>query len=385
MFLPVLLIRDFGAWSFVVFAVPNVIGAGAMGWVLRRPGAAARLREDHRGMVEWFSLITVLFHVCTLLWVVHGSERDERGSSWVIAAFVAPFVVLLPMLVSRRVSIQHTISVATWVASLGLLVGLGVCGQLEVASSVGERPLIELLPLTLVCVLGFALCPYLDATFLWATDRLGPREAPRGFGLGFGALFLTMIVGTFLYAGLFGDFSNSRVFAGVGSVAIGLWLGHYILQFGFTSRAHAIAWNAPRDSQEYGAYLGMLFGFTIIGMRVLLSASDGITYASLSLGEVTYRCFMAFYGLVFPAYVWLCMIPNWTRGPATRWQWRVWLGVCVVAAPMYWMGFIERETWWLVPGVGLVLAARVLVGRSSANGGNLPVTSEHRWVTTKSS
>src|SRR5690242_7362807 len=35
MFLPVLLVRDYGVWGFVVFAVPNVIGAGAMGWVLR--------------------------------------------------------------------------------------------------------------------------------------------------------------------------------------------------------------------------------------------------------------------------------------------------------------------------------------------------------------
>src|SRR4051812_30605350 len=35
MFLPVLLIRDYGLWGWIVFAVPNVVGAGAMGWVLR--------------------------------------------------------------------------------------------------------------------------------------------------------------------------------------------------------------------------------------------------------------------------------------------------------------------------------------------------------------
>src|ERR1051325_4731620 len=36
MFLPVLLVRDYGVWASVVFAVPNVLGAAAMGWVLSR-------------------------------------------------------------------------------------------------------------------------------------------------------------------------------------------------------------------------------------------------------------------------------------------------------------------------------------------------------------
>src|SRR3954471_24793497 len=35
MFLPVLLIRDYGPSMWWAFAVPNVIGAAAMGWILR--------------------------------------------------------------------------------------------------------------------------------------------------------------------------------------------------------------------------------------------------------------------------------------------------------------------------------------------------------------
>src|SRR6266404_3216610 len=36
MFLPVLLVRDYGLWGWIVFAVPNMIGAAAMGWVMHR-------------------------------------------------------------------------------------------------------------------------------------------------------------------------------------------------------------------------------------------------------------------------------------------------------------------------------------------------------------
>src|SRR5690606_32922674 len=61
MFLPVLLVRDFGVWAFAVFAVPNVLGAAAMGWVLRDGSAAAALRERHRAATELFSVVTILF------------------------------------------------------------------------------------------------------------------------------------------------------------------------------------------------------------------------------------------------------------------------------------------------------------------------------------
>ncbi len=60
MFLPALLLRDYGWWGFVVFAVPNVVGAAAMGWVLR-PGASEAILARHRPMCEAFSLATIAF------------------------------------------------------------------------------------------------------------------------------------------------------------------------------------------------------------------------------------------------------------------------------------------------------------------------------------
>ena len=33
----------------------------------------------------------------------------------------------------------------------------------------------------------------------------------------------------------------------------------------------------------------------------------------------------------------------------------------LIAAPMFWMGFIQRQPIWLAPGLGIVLIARLAV------------------------
>src|ERR1700683_4886784 len=69
MFLPVLLVRDYGVWAFVVFAVPNVIGAAAMAWVLPDADASRRWVEKPSGAVRWFSTVTVFFHLFFVVWI----------------------------------------------------------------------------------------------------------------------------------------------------------------------------------------------------------------------------------------------------------------------------------------------------------------------------
>src|SRR5205085_10745031 len=101
----------------------------------------------------------------------------------------------------------------------------------------------------------------------------------------------------------------------------------------------------------------LLVASALVGERInVLDCWHG-----LNSGEVVYRLFLAFYGLVFPAYVWLCMIPGRGRVAPTRRQWVVWGVSVVVAAPMFWMGFIERKMIWLLPGLAVALLARLLV------------------------
>jgi hypothetical protein len=90
-------------------------------------------------------------------------------------------------------------------------------------------------------------------------------------------------------------------------------------------------------------------------------ASTALTYRGFGGGELVYLLFMAFYGLVFPAYAWLCMTPTW-RTPATpdRRTWTVFAIGVALAAPLYWAGFVERRTVWLLPALGVVLVARFL-------------------------
>src|SRR5262249_49593942 len=140
----------------------------------------------------------------------------------------------------------------------------------------------------------------------------------------------------------------------------------WMVQLGFTIAVH---WNSgdavgvPKSPRAFFMVVGALAaGLLIAAIRSKLR--DHVL--GISLGEEIYRLFMSFYGLIFPAYVWLCMIPGRGRVAPTRWQWGVLAVSVVLAAPFYWIGFIERRMIWVLPGLGIVLAARALIrGKST--------------------
>jgi hypothetical protein len=368
MFLPVLLLRDFGPWSFAVFAVPNVIGAAAMGWVLRRPGAAGKLKEDHERAVRLFSEVTVTFQLFGMLFflLMMLPPTPSRGLpktsiEWSLVGILVAMIAWMIFLSKRP--LVAGVAVGTWVVSATMLTIV----WLKVPSSGPATSVIESSPpvgLMMVCVFGFSLCPYLDRTFLRASQSQASNEARLSFSFGFCILFFLMILGTFGSATLFDVNGLWSVSEAAKPLAL-LYIIHALSQIIFTVGAHderrtmLLTPNSNDGPFQRGHWAGLsVFFFALLIPNL---ARNGVVYSDLSISEITYRLFMAFYGLIFPAYVWLCMIPNWLKGPPRRWQIYVWLGACVLASPMYWLGFIERETWWLVPGVGLVLLARVLI------------------------
>ncbi len=145
------------------------------------------------------------------------------------------------------------------------------------------------------CALGFALCPYLDATFLNArasTDRRGGRIA---FTLGFGVLFLVMILFTLLYAlGL-----DAGIFRGLGA-----WLlaSHLAVQVCFTISAHTAVTHATGDN------LAGVVVAAILALVALGTALGEVQFFETAVGELIYRGYMGFYGLFFPAYVLLVIL-----------------------------------------------------------------------------
>ena len=360
MFLPVLLVRDYGLWAWLVFAVPNVVGAAAVAWVLRDADASQRTMSRHLPAVVAFSLVTIAFHLFFLFRVV-----TPLVGSWFILP-IALLAVLIVFLLAHQVHRGGWLIAAavTLAVSIAVFVLLGVRGALGVPAQQGQLSPVALLWLLPVCLFGFALCPYLDITFHRARQATSPADGRLAFGVGLGGFFLLMIVLTLLYAPLLmtrGAALRDATAVPVASMAVWLVAVHMAVQSGFTLAAHARY--AGRRIGSIGLETATVFILVSVALLVgtMIVAARVVDYRGLSGAELGYRLFMAFYGLVFPAYVWVCMVPTRTSELAPGRALATFVGATLVAAPMFWMGFIERRTIWLFPGIGVVLLAGLVV------------------------
>lgn len=361
MFLPVLLVRDWGILAWVVFAIPNMLGAAAMGWVLARPGASERLLATHRTACVAFTAVTLAFHAFFLAWM---SQTGIIPLSWAVAAIVGGTV--MGGLGRRLERIDLAWAAITLCISLAVLVR-GLCG-FTITSRWGrpvDPPTVALPPLAVVCVLGFLLCPYLDLTFhraAVATARTG--RSRLAFGLGFGVFFLAMIFLTLLYEGDFHDLRGiSDHFGSFALAGLASWVAlHMVVQIGFTWGSHLRAL-PPIDGPDLPLWIGAAVLVGLAAFFVQQQTNFDWRGIHMLTGELIYRLFMGFYGLLFPAYVWITMVPLGRRapGPSGR-AVGVWLIAVVAAAPAFWLGFVAGHMRWLFAGVAVVLAARAAAG-----------------------
>lgn len=367
MFLPVLLVRDYGVWGFVVFAVPNVLGAAAMGWVLGRSGDAERILAGHGAALRAFSIVTCVFHGAWMIWVL-ASLLPVEGAA---RALGVPIAVVVSALAWRPVGARRW-GAAVWLVSILAGAALWRSGAFEVSAGflrdAGARPTdpASLVWLAPVCAFGFGLCPYLDRTFLRARSSLDRAGARGAFTLGFGVLFVPMILLTLGYTAplmLGQDFHRSS------GVFVAAALLHMWVQSCYTCVLHL---SEATGLFRRGTLVWVLaVAAAAVGVIVLGTPRPGaasLDAEGMSLGEIVYRVFMSFYGLVFPAYVWLLMIPtrdghSGPGGEQGRRKMVVWGVAVALAAPCLWMGFIEREEAWLGPGLVIVLVARLLLPR----------------------
>lgn len=349
MFLPVLLLRDYGVAGFGVFAAPNVAGAALMGWVLAGRGQSERFVAAHSGACILFSLVTIAFQVFFLTWLVNAAV-PIAGPALLVTGTAAALVALL----GRRGGLgplgAAALAYAVSIAVIAVLLWRGGLTMPQ-AKADAMRDLLWLAP---VCVFGFAFCPYLDLTFHRARRSLAGPAGTAAFVLGFGVLFFAMILFTAGYAASFEPMAAGLPLA-LGHV-VPLVCVHMVAQLTVTCDLHG------RELAAISASSGraMAIGAVVVGGLIGLATPLLPTYAGLTSAEVVYRCFMAFYGLVFPAYVWLCVLTG--SGPTRRATY-VWAFAVGIAAPMFWMGFIERQEAWLAPGLLIVLLARFAVPR----------------------
>jgi hypothetical protein len=337
MFLPVLLLRDLGWPGFWAFAIPNCVGAAAMGWILRDGEASRRMVERHQTACITFSLVTISFHAFFAAWLIRFIAGP--GSGAVLAIAFAFFWMLLQWRGGGKyLGAVIALGVSATVFFMGYNRGEIPYVAQPVAFSPTTLPPHDAVWLSFACVFGFLLCPYLDLTFHATRQGTGIAPGRAAFTIGFCVIFPLMILFTAAYSGPLVLFLSGRLYPQL----MMLVAAHFIVQSAFTVAAHARQLAVRvRGISLRGFAVFILFVIAAVLLGILLG---GRFYHGLRAHEVTYRAFLGFYGLVFPAYVWLRVVP-----PA-RSLLRV--GFAVIAAtPMFWLGFIEQRMVWLVPGV----------------------------------
>ena len=342
MFLPTLLMRDYGSAAWFIFAIPNVIGAAAMGWVLKSPESSARLVAQHREACLVFSYVTLSFHLYFIFWIARDYLPYLAGPT-IVALIV--FVMLGRL---GRVNVNALLALVTSSVVIALWLYWGQrMPQYQVRSDT-----LSLTGLASVCTLGFLTCPYLDLTFHHARQSLGRRESRWAFSIGFGVFFLAMIVFTALYAPFFAGATFSDQNHDLLRKTLTLHIG---VQIALTIYLHF-----RQAVVLQGTSRGWLM-FIVLPVVGTALVKYGDTYNHFSAAELVYRLFMSCYGLIFPAYVWLCMLPRRDGSRPTRRDLLVLATVVILVSPLYWIAFIEGKMAWMLPAVAGVLVARLFI------------------------
>ena len=350
MFLPVLLVRNWGIWAWVVFAVPNVIGAAAMGFVIRSREQSVDLLIKHRTAVALFSLITIAFHIYFVYWFV----SHRLMGPWLLVIPVAAFLLMWG---AGRQSPQ-TDPVTSGIVWAMSMIAFGVFAwqsgwKLDLPAA--RWPSYELIWLAPVCLIGFSLCPYLDATFHRARIATGDR-APLVFALGFGLFFLCMIVFTLWYSKPIG----AAIYPGAASDfprAIILLVGcHMSIQSAFTVAIHVRELERMQMPANFKfTALGIVLGAAVVAGAVTKYDLQGLL--SVDGGEGGYWLIMGFYAVVFPVYVWLFMLP----GRPIKKPIAVLATISIICAALLWIAIIHRQMVLLLPAVAILIVSRWVV------------------------
>lgn len=327
MFLPIVLLREFGWPGFLVFAIPNVLGCAAFGYVLRDAGRRRELIARHQSAAVLFSATTIAFHTFFVAYLA------------TMVARTAPHATLIAMALPAGVYLTGYglgwLPQRVWPAAAAVL----YAGSMAAFAIVGPEALAEvrwtgaLTPTDLVClapafIFGFLLCPYLDLTFHRAMNASPSRHAFAIFGFAFvPILFLT-----------------AAYWKGYTPVVV----AYITAQATFTVAAHfreihQRSWSGAR------------------GSRALLLTIPAFAAALVLLpgnGEHTYLRFLGFYALLFPAYVLVFMTGRRPETPR-RASLIAWGAVMAAFLPVYEVAFIHRITWpaWIPAAALLAWAA----------------------------
>ena len=359
MFFPILLVRDYGVIGWVAFAFPNVVGAAAMGFFLT-PERSRRMLQKHMTMCRVFSEVTVAFQCYVLMWLMLrnglSSETLEKTPFLMLAGVLALVLVVAPGVKSCTLSL----CVVVWLVSVACFIFLWMqpSAWLNVtyAQEPGRLGLLGTAMFIPSSLFGFAFCPYLDLTFHRARQKTDNNTGRIAFATGFGFFFFSMIIFTLMYAGVGGVWLTGEVLPKLWFTTL---LIHIALQVFVTVRLHnyeiARAAQGPTRFLSAGlAYLGAA------ALALYAVGPDAKGAFGLTFGEIAYRGFLMCYGTVFPAYIWLCVLPT-LRPTKPTYRMPVFLVACLLVIPTTGMMFIAGEVLWAIPAAVVVILSRVVV------------------------
>ena len=360
LFLPVLLLRDMGWPGFWIFAIPNVIGAAAMGWFIKTRSGSVHFVETHARAIWWFSAVTLAFHLYWILWLTSFIPSFLCMPTRYLAGSLG-FVGLFSLTSSLTIRLGKApqTGFVLLVLSLCVLIGTIFSSDLQEANASLQGSVqhsaapLWMLP---VMLFGFLLCPYLDITFHYARQQLDSAKKSRlGFTVGFVGFFSLMIFLTTRYAGKLAGAMTGLEYSPITSPWLASGILIYILcQWIFTVSVHLDRMRTlPGAASKKTRLVVLLILAGIIGFL-----APGLpAYRGLLGGEIGYRLFMTAYGLIFPAYMLYRVIVR--RKNPIGIQPTMWIAIAL-AAPFLWMGFIERQPVWLLPGMALILCIAII-------------------------
>ncbi|MGH1471661.1 MAG: hypothetical protein ACRBCS_10740 [Cellvibrionaceae bacterium] len=285
-FFPLIILRDYGLGALISFTSFNVIGAAAFGFYFTR-----RRREDfiqkHQLMLNVFSGTTALFQIFFVAWL-----SQLLGMHWLLPLML--FFALLFYIGNQLVTLC---SIILYFISLLFFIIFSNSATIEWSHQLQPGWIHVVLPLAI----GFIFSPYLDLTFHRAFAQ---SDRPKlTFTFGFGVFFLSLVCFVFAYSSeLTKLFFDGQVL----KKTLYPIVAFIILQTAFTLAVHGREYKRFNHSQDRPIKLWICLCIASLFFSLFMMKFDDLTIPFIldsNIGEIIYKCFLFFYGLVCPIYL----------------------------------------------------------------------------------
>jgi hypothetical protein len=322
--------------------------------------------ERHRSACQWFSIITICYHAFVVFWLF---DRAFDVVGW-----VAPVLLTVVFILAGRwiLPIAVLITIVSWVC-------FATVGNLPEAWPDMQRTppsdTIDLVIFAAIAPIGFLLCPYLDLTFHRAAQQSESTSggAPMTFLIGFGVVFFSMIIFSLAYAEILAPMMaaettwNDSVISNSSRWRLALGV-HMIIQASFTVAIHLRQLRQARKERSESMNR-VMNGLCVAAVLALIVISVPRGLKGIELDEAIYRAFLIFYGVVFPAYMLMHVVP--TRGSVNQGIRDCGLILAIlVAFPLAWVGFVEKQNWFMVGAGSAILCVRIALDMMAYKRGN---------------